>query len=85
MIFGAGACALVIPFDAIERKPRAVAGAAPAVLRVVGEQARIELGKAAPARRAGAQRREGLLVKREFDADGTLFENSAEAGLVQTS
>src|SRR6185312_17382737 len=37
---------------------RAVTALAPAVLRVVGEEARIELREAAPAGRAGALRRE---------------------------
>src|SRR5216110_1909860 len=54
VVFGAGASALVAPLDLVDLQPGAVAGGAPAVLRVVGEEPRIELREAAPARAAGA-------------------------------
>src|SRR4026208_672297 len=54
MILRAGAGALVGPLHLLDGEARAVAGRAPAVLGVVGEQARVELREAAAASAAGA-------------------------------
>ena len=58
MVLGAGAGTFFVPTDVGNLQSGAVATRAPAVLRVIRKQARIELGKAAPAGGAGALGRE---------------------------
>ena len=67
MVFGAALLALGVPVDAGELQAGAVAGGAPAVLGVEREEARVEFGEAARARRAGALGREDLLVQLHLD------------------
>ncbi len=62
VVLGAGLRALLVPLDFLDREPGAVAGGAPAVLRVIRKQSRIQLREAAPARPAGALGREHLHV-----------------------
>src|SRR5258706_4256453 len=57
VVLGAGLRALLVPLHCLDREAGAVAGGAPAVLRAVGEKARIELRAAAPARAALARGR----------------------------
>ena len=56
--------AALLGVEAGELQSGAETGLAPAVLAVVGEEARVRLGKALPARRAGALGREALLRQR---------------------
>src|SRR6185312_5150631 len=60
VVLGAGLRALLVPLHLVDLEARAVAAGAPAVLRVVGEEARVELAEAAAARGARALHREDL-------------------------
>ena len=74
VVLGAGARALLLPLDVVDLQAGAVAGGAPAVLRVVGKQPRVELGEAAAARAAGALGREHLDLPAGEDMDHSLAE-----------
>ena len=70
MVLGAGLPALLVPVHFVELQARAVALRAPAVLGVEGEKARVGLGEARTAGRAGALGREHGHGKIHLDSFG---------------